>query len=408
LPLASQAAPACVNIFAPVSFTSIVTETTPLKQWRRWEQLANQARFRTSQAPVRVPFVKVPAGHVIVHSLGEVSAKLKALLEDPAGTFARWFRHPFAREAKLPYAAAPEDGSVEAYLTASRSLELNMGEEHYSIKLATERPHGPEGRIQLKKASVAEDIRDAKSRMPYIAQVDAKIGEEPTIVFAKEVVAVEDGETGEGFLIRELSFLGSGNYYLPAFSLPYVGREIAEYNGAEPEAFWKTHYAKVLGRAKAQLLLRYGLQMETPNAQNFLIELDPDLRPTGRIVIRDLSDTQLVRPIARALGEGDTLKSDHEARVANTNSLRPWGRNSLWKMDEAEERSFSEDTLHSWYHAHNQAYRQELERVLGVDLSRFKKLDLNSELDEFMVSRPVQMALAKHRAELIRRHRLGF
>ncbi len=38
------------------------------------------------------------------------------------------------------------------------------------------------------------------------------------------------------------------------------------------------------------------------NSQNFLIQLDPQLRPTGRIFVRDLTDSEFVSEISESLG----------------------------------------------------------------------------------------------------------
>ena len=57
-------------------------------------------------------------------------------------------------------------------------------------------------------------------------------------------------------------------------------------------AFWKTHYAETVGRTKARLLLRYGLQGFGGNAQNYLLETK-DGKPNGRVILRDMGDYAL-------------------------------------------------------------------------------------------------------------------
>ena len=68
------------------------------------------------------------------------------------------------------------------------------------------------------------------------------------------------------------------------------------------DSFWGRHYAEAVGRAKATLLVRYGLQYETPNPQNVLMQLDAELRPTGAIVLRDLGD---VNSLMADVSEGE-------------------------------------------------------------------------------------------------------
>jgi hypothetical protein len=101
-------------------------------------------------------------------------------------------------------------------------------------------------------------------------------------------------------LVRDLSCLNRSKIYFPPTSIPFVDLAMREpkarfscINDLSWCDFWKKHYAESLGRAKALLFLRYGLQAETPNAQNFLIECDVGkgtLVPTGKILIRDIGD----------------------------------------------------------------------------------------------------------------------
>ena len=104
----------------------------------------------------------------------------------------------------------------------------------------------------------------------------------------------------DGMLVRDLSCLHRKKVYLPPLSLPFVDKtgsqrtdRFALINDQSWCDFWGRHYARNLGRAKALLFLRYGMQLETPNPQNFLVECDRDggqLEPTGKIVVRDIGD----------------------------------------------------------------------------------------------------------------------
>ena len=93
--------------------------------------------------------------------------------------------------------------------------------------------------------------------------------------------------------IGEIQNDKSGKYYLPGFSALHDvnGRKIAELNGSkDPFAFWTKHYIEATGRALGELAARTGMQLDSPHSQNFLIELDTNYKPTGRIVIRDMAD----------------------------------------------------------------------------------------------------------------------
>ncbi len=392
----------CGNIFGTSSSTRLI-EKPPFEQWLIWEQEANFAEFRKDRRPIKVDFSLVSQKGIETTFLPDASTKLKEFII--SGNKIRWFKHPYNTVESLPDAQEVSHGNVKAYLTASRSLALKVGDEFYTIKMPTDYPHGPKGQYQPGKASTSEDILDGINRMNYFSRVDSEIGLDPNLILAKEVAMVADKKTGEGFLFRDLSFMKSGNYYLPALSIPYIGREIAEKNGVSVEEFWQKAYAELLGRSKAKLLLRYGAQMETPNSQNMLIELDKNLKPTGRLVFRDISDTVLIEGVATGLGEAGILKKDSENGVENSEIIQPYWSNSAWRFDEAGDKSFSKKTLIQWGHAHNMAYLKEIESALGLDLSLFQHIiksrsgavEEADEFDQFMASPMVRNKLKAYR-----------
>ncbi len=402
-PVAHAKPLACSRLHSVVSVASII-EKPPFEQWLIWEQEANFAQFRKSRLPIQVPIAHVDPATVQTTFMRSASRNLRQFILN-SGKF-RWFKHTFNRYPKLPHFNDPAVETMPAYLTASRSVAIQLGEEYYTLKMGTNFPHGPKGEMQTAKAFTAEDIKDGINRMQYIEKVDAEIGLDPELLLAKEVAMVADKQSGEGYLFRDLSFMKSGNYYLPALSIPYVGREIAEINRMPADSFWKKAYAELLGRSKAKLLLRYAAQMETPNSQNMLIELDKKLKPTGRLVFRDISDTVLITGVAEGLGEFEALVKDHTEGVENSEKLQPFWDNSAWRFDEAGDKSFKANTLIEWGAAHDLAYKQEIEKALSVDLSQFASIDANPEFDRFMASPILQRKLKKYREsqkELFRR-----
>jgi len=394
----SMAAPVCRDVFYYNPAVAQLVVADPVQQWLNWEQAYNVEAFRKSQTPVFVPGSRVDASTVNVTFLPSAPPVLHSLIERPDGV--EWFRHPYNTNSTLPHYNDPQQTTLTTYFTASRSLALILGKNVFTLKMPTDHPHGPEGKLQKGKATTKEDITDGINRMSYIAQVDQKIGQDPQLILAKEVATVADKKTGEGYLIRDISFMNDGHYYLPALSIPYVGRKIAELNHQSPDAFWQIHYAELLGRSKAKLLLRYGLQMETPNSQNMLIQLDHDLRPTGVLIFRDISDTVLIEGIARGLGADQVLRRDAAMGVENSRVLRPYWRNSAWKFDLAGDNSPSPETLRNWGLAHDNAYKKEIEKALDVDLSQFTIIDQNPDFDKFMNSYLVQTKVKAYREKL--------
>ncbi len=123
----------------------------------------------------------------------------------------------------------------------------------------------------------------------------------------------------EGIQIRDISVLDKSKIYLAPLNIPFVGLDFQEYNNehnyfrspgnvsdAKKEEwyqFWKLAFAAALGRTKALMLLRYGLQIVNPNQQNFLIEFQEragKIEPTGTLVVRDLNDASIHREVAWA------------------------------------------------------------------------------------------------------------
>jgi hypothetical protein len=174
-------------------------------------------------------------------------------------------------------------------------------------------------------------------------------------------------EGGNGFVVRDLSPLQDGHYYFPALSIPFAGGPIAALNDKGTVEFWGEAYARALGRAKARLLVRYGLQMETPNAQNVLIQLDRRLRPTGVIVFRDVSDSFTTRPILEAIGEAGTLAEELSMGLQPLDRLEPMTENSFWRMDADLVHGLPRQVIGRWELIHDEGYVEEILRMTGID-----------------------------------------
>src|SRR5262249_38101227 len=116
----------------------------------------------------------------------------------------------------------------------------------------------------------------------------------------------------DGYQIRDLEPLDKTKLYFPPLSIPFGSQAfVDEYNVRNPSGtktfteFWKTYYAEAVGRAKAELLLRYGLPLTTPNPQNFLLEYDRAPRKgRGRVVIGDIGAAKTHSGVMGKLGRG--------------------------------------------------------------------------------------------------------
>jgi hypothetical protein len=317
----------------------------PLEQWLHWEEQANLVGFRTSTQPVEIEVSALPAERVLLQLAADVPGPL--LLRFIRRGRVYFPKHPLNRDESVPFCHAPAAERWKARFTSSRTLAVvpEPGEPAFSVKLPTDHPH-PDF-VQPEKTHLRQEAEDAIRLAALIHRVDGALGPEPELRIVKEAITVLVPGSDAGFVVRDLRPLQDGSYYLPALSIPWVGRQIASLHGERFDLFWGRHYASAVGRAKALFLARYGLQYETPNPQNILVQLDATLRPTGSMVLRDLGDAE---SLMAEVGESDNPWGPL------ARNLRPETANSFWAFDGADSLSVPEATLTRWYALHDRAY----------------------------------------------------
>lgn len=360
-------------------------------QWLKWEQTANVFKFHQPTARIELPISRVALQKVEIQADPSLAKSIKKIFVQKQDGKKRvlWVKHPHNTVESVPFFDKKIVDHVEAYYTASRSMVLGGELRGFTLKAPTDHPHGPDKNDQPSKADTSGDVISALLHSEHISSQDKKLGQDDVLIILPEILTIADKKTQIGYVVRDVRHLDDGHYYLPAFSIPYVGREIAKINGQPFEKFWAEHYAKLLGEAKARLLLRYGLQMESPNPQNMLIQLDRNLKPTGRIAIRDLSDAFFVEDIAQALGFKKAVKKDIDVDYLPQAKLHPFVSNSFWRMDAADNKSISEKTLDKWKIIHNRQFTSYILRELKIDnleLLRDNTEDLLNDLYEFLTT----------------------
>lgn len=132
----------------------------------------------------------------------------------------------------------------------------------------------------------------------------------------------------DGIQVREIGDAGQGEeVWFPALAIPTHGKAFFvnwAHNGRDPDLgkgpdeklewveFWKKNYAIPMGEAKGEMLLYFGMQHMTSNAQNFLIVFDRKKGGTnGRLkhlILRDIGDTLYNDYIFEALKGLDDAK----------------------------------------------------------------------------------------------------
>jgi hypothetical protein len=326
-----------------------------LEQWLRWEERANLVGFRMTIDPVALEVSAIPAERILVQTAPSV----------PDSVLRRFFRngsvyfpkHPLNRDARVAFFAAPVAERWPARFTSSRTVVVTpaRGEPAFSVKLPTDHPH-PDFE-QPEKTRLREEAEDAIHTAALIARVDGALGPDPALQIVRESVTVLVPGSEYGFVVRDLRPLQDGRFYLPGLSIPWVGRQIADLHGEPFELFWGRHYAAAVGRAKAMLLARYGLQYATPNPQNVLVCLDASLRPTGAIVLRDLGDAD---SLMHEVGEDANPWGPMRA------APKPETPNSFWAFDAADSLSVDAKVLEEWFALHDHAYLTALARFFEL------------------------------------------
>ena len=180
-----------------------------------------------------------------------------------------------------------------------------------SVKLPAGSPHAKTN-SDVAKDDLASELRLIPVLTEHFRDSQKEKTPRADLLVLLEIGTVSEKETGNGFSIRDYRPLQrTGNFYLPAFSLDHFATAIYQSctgasqkpDPAVVQKYWTENYVAAVGRAKAALLLDYGLFESTPHGQNWLIELKGEnFCPTGRMVFRDIADTKPVLTPAQLLG----------------------------------------------------------------------------------------------------------
>ncbi len=349
-----------------------------IDQLLTWEEQANVRIARETTQTVKVPVYAMSVADFELMKGSKLSAHFEKILVRDGKVMLPF--HPYVSENVIQELhALKADTQFVGYwpgrMTASRSIVIwdKKSGILFSLKAPTDFPHATT--YQPEKAELQTDIAAAVKRSDYFHSVDLKIGSDPKLGMLKEIFTAAHVGSKNGIVIREMTQLQDGHFYLPAMSIPFAGRDIAKLNGVAFDEFWAKGYARVMGRSKAKLLLRYGLQMETPNCQNVLIQLDRNMVPTGKLVFRDISDAYSVKPVMEALGETKAMKQEIAMGYKPMSKLNVMTENSFWRLNEDPVLGVNRAIVQKWEIEHDQAYMDEVLDTLGyaeLDLVRLQ------------------------------------
>ncbi|NBW81107.1 hypothetical protein EBR21_05070 [bacterium] len=212
----------------------------------------------------------------------------------------KWYKDVEEFIQKKTGTAATAYEHFNGYLTASRSMIVVDPDTGYSFSLKAST--NQTGGAWKDKKQDWKDGKDIRAVSDYVARLEKNL-KLKTAVILQEPMAFGIADVDQSNVVRLLGEAATcDKFYLPGFSALHekVGKELA--GTEDPVQFWNDYYAKPLGRSLAEFAGIWGLSFDSPHSQNFLIELDKNKKPTGRVVLRDLGDVYVLKEQADLFG----------------------------------------------------------------------------------------------------------
>jgi hypothetical protein len=292
-----------------------------------WETQANAVTAK-SPLPVELEHYEIPLAVLEKDESRQGFASLKQILqfERNGQTFVRWIVNAddtrWYKEVETWLKSKNLDATRKKFFTGYRSASRSFFVKHpetgefFSLKSST---NNSGGNWQDKKQEW-QDAKEIRIINEHVERVSSKVFTKNAL-FLSEPVAYGIKEIDQGIIVRNYDILkGCKVFLLPGFAAvnEQVGREIANTNASnDPFSFWTENYIVPAAKAITEVLVQYGFALQSPHSQNYLIELSPQFKPTGRIVFRDFVDSELNENYLQALGlkklqeswEPDVLKN---------------------------------------------------------------------------------------------------
>lgn len=285
----------------------------------QYENLANAVALG-DPTPIELEYFEIPLRFLETTASSALNSATKNSLifykENEA--YVKWIIHPLDKKwAPILEKWLLDQGlstkrhkMKSAYRTASRSfiIDDSNNSTEFSIKVSTDQSNG----IWHDKKETWKSALQTRTMSDYLDGRMQDIAKPTKFVILPEPLAFGISSIDQGMILRSYEPLISTDFsYVPGFSILHesVGAEIALKNGSkDPADFWNKHYNQALARALAELFVYAGVSLSSTHSQNFLLELDKDQKPTGRIVIRDIGDVILQKEYFEIVGRPDILR----------------------------------------------------------------------------------------------------
>lgn len=297
---------------------NLLAQTAPVKKLIDMETKANEAGERSNES-VAMPHYEIPLRMLRNQKEFNLDPRIyqSLVFKKNGEDYVRWVVNPEDTKWYKDVEKFMTDNGLKAerktyfkgYQTASRSyiaIDPNNGAQ-FSIKTSTNQTGGA---WRDKKQDYWDGfdimlVSDLMNRLQRQKEFEnLKIMQEP--------LAFGIHSIDQSIVVRDLADLSRSNnkMYIPGFSVLFetVGRDIARRNGSDnPYEFWGKHYVEPMAKAAAEVVARTGIWFDSPHSQNFLVELDSNYRPTGKVVLRDLGDVYVNEQFMKKMNENNLL-----------------------------------------------------------------------------------------------------
>lgn len=371
-------------LFIAHFFVSVAFALTPgVQQLIEWETGANAAAQRSSEV-VQIPHYDIPLRLVGTNFAERLDPGIRESLifEKSGELYVRWILNPDDTQWYKDVEKFLEKNSIEAvrqyffrgYQTASRSYIIENPESgaQFSAKSSTNITGG-QWRDKKQPIGEAEDSRLMSDFL--LAQNQMKPFQRFLILDEPAILTVSDLD--QAVVIRdlgELKQLSSEHVYIPGFSVLHekVGRDIAALHQRDPYTFWTEHYVRVAGLALGELAARTGLQFDSPHSQNFLVEMDLNFKPTGRLVLRDMADLYVDASFLKKLLPEAEASSMIE-KFTQKNNIHDYISAGFGPLHGNKAPSWVSARQYSaWEKVFSDAFEESIEDVSGRERTKFK------------------------------------
>ncbi len=288
-----------------------------------WETAVNPVLHPEDQHKypqiIKLPHVEIPLSFVQANLSAQMDESiLKSLVFSKEGVpTIRWILAPGAKDIAvgsmteifnnelLDFLKSKKmDTSIHyeftGYPTASTTYLIEDPNNKTVFFVKTSNSMAPAGTYKVKKREPWES-NDARIVNDYLTGLNREVPFKHFGFFPESAGFVLNG-IGMALIIREAGDINekenSRKIYLPAFSAldPVLGAEIAKKNGfANANEFWSKMFPQLLASAVTELFVRTGLKFDSTHSQNYLFEMDAEMRLTGRIIFRDLADMMILK-----------------------------------------------------------------------------------------------------------------